>query len=102
MTKVRFSGLAPSEFIERVGAIKLELYCLKYKSLREAQLILEPGREAELFTATIAGSFTSGGEKIVSRSATNLYLSVILVGEAFESYLENQFSQPENVYDERL
>lgn len=95
MTKIHFNGLAPSEFIERVGSVKLELYCLKYRHLKDVELSLEPGPDLNLFTATIAGTFSATSPRTVSRSATNLYLAIILAGEAFEGYLTDSSTQPE-------
>lgn len=84
MTKIHFNGLAPSEFLEQIGKVKLELYVLKYRKLRNVELYLEAGPELNLFTATIAGTFSSKSPRAVSRSATNAYLAIILAGEAFE------------------
>ncbi len=38
MTKINFNGLAPSEFLKQVGKVKLELYALKYRQLREEHM----------------------------------------------------------------
>lgn len=58
MTKITFNGLAPSDFLEQVGKVKLELYALKYRQLRDVELSLEPGPELDLFTATILRSIS--------------------------------------------